>query len=122
MSPRWPVHDPADLVRKVLRACQSLKMEISPRLFGCKNYTTQDRKDPCLKSSLAQKFFVSEGIRRGTTFEFEHLREFKTKLENNSWYESGLHLGSTYKKNRGQKSRVSFSLKPVGVRWSKHTN
>ncbi len=46
-------------------------MDTFSKFFACKNHTTQGQKDPCLKSPLAQIFF-----------EFEYLREFETKFEN----------------------------------------
>ncbi len=70
-----------------------------------KNCTTQGQKDPCLKSPLAQFFLnIPRGIRpRGTTFEFEYFLEFESEYENNSGYESGIHMGSIHEINKRPK-------------------
>jgi hypothetical protein len=38
-------------------------------------------------------------IPRGTTFEFEYLREFETEIKNILGYESGAHMGLIHEKN-----------------------
>jgi hypothetical protein len=117
MIPRWPVHDPAESGKKVLKACQSLWRDTFSKNLACKNYTIQEQKDPCSKSLLAQFFLkIPWGIKiRGTTFEFEYFREFKSEFKNNLGYESGIHLGSIHEKNQRPKSHATVPLRQVLV-------
>jgi hypothetical protein len=60
----WPVYDPAESSQKYMRAYQSNLLDTLKKIFTCKNGTSRNQKDPCLKSPLAQKFIVvPRGIR-----------------------------------------------------------
>jgi hypothetical protein len=115
MIPRWPVHDPAESGKKVLKAGQSLQRDTCSKNFSCKNYTTQGQKDPGLKSPLAQIFLkIPRGIRpQGTTFEFEYFREFESEFENTLGYLSAIHMGSIYEKNKRPKISCYCPFKAV---------
>jgi hypothetical protein len=59
----------------------------------------------------ARFFYLPLGIRpRGTTFEYEYLREFETECDNNLGCELGAHIGSIHENIRATKFRATVPL------------